>query len=99
MAPAGHVTVVVVADVVPEPHAVEYRAPGDRVTDGLAGREADAERLDDADFVADGTRLGDTKEDCEGVTLRPRDTDGDGDGSREGDIEELADALTILHCT
>ena len=69
------------------------------MTDGLAGREADAERLDDGDIVTDGTRLRDAKEDCEGVTLRPRDTDGDGDGSREGDIEELADALTILHCT
>ena len=52
MAPAGHVTVVVVADVVPEPQAVEYSWPGEDVTDGLAGREADTERLADTDTDA-----------------------------------------------
>ena len=54
MAPAGHVTVVVVADVVPELHAVEDR-PREAETDGLAGREADTERL--ADLDTDATAL------------------------------------------
>ena len=44
-APAGHVTVVVVKALAPEPHAVEYSWPGEDVTDGLAGREAGTERL------------------------------------------------------
>ena len=98
-APAGHVTVFIVAPLVTMLQAVEYSCPGEGVTDGLAGREADTERLDDGDTDTDDTRLGVAERDREGVTLRPRDTDGDSDGSREGVADGLADALTILHCT
>ena len=95
MAPAGHVTVVVVKADVPEPHTVEYSWPGEAVTDGLAGREADLLR----DALTDGD------------TAPPRRealTEGDAPPSnalaereREGleDRDGLADALTSLHCT
>ena len=95
MAPAGHVTVVVVADVVPEPHAVEYRAPGDRVTDGLAGREADLVRLDVTE--ADTERLADVEPDA--AALSPGDLDTVSEAARDRDSDGLADALTRLHCT
>ena len=55
MAPAGHVTVVVVKALVADPQAVENSWPGEDVTDGLAGREADTERL--ADLDTDATAL------------------------------------------
>jgi hypothetical protein len=89
MAPAGHVTVVVVVDVVPEPHAVENRSPGDRVTDGLAGREAEAERLDD--LLRDALTVGDTAPPSGALGARELERLADGDA--------LADALTSLHCT
>ena len=96
MAPAGHVTVVIVADVVPELHAVEYR-PREAETDGLAGREADRLR----DLLTDGVTPparrdaltdGDT---APPIALAERERDGE----RERDVDGLADALTSLHCT
>ena len=60
MAPAGHVTVVVVKAAAPEPQAVEYSWPGEAVTDGLAGREADRDALDVGDAILDRLDDGDT---------------------------------------
>jgi hypothetical protein len=94
-APAGHVTVVVVAAVVPELHAVEYSCPGEGVTDGLAGREADTERLDDTEDATE--RLADVEPDA--AALSPGDLDTDGEAARDRDSDGLADALTRLHCT
>jgi hypothetical protein len=84
-APAGHVTVVVAPAKAPELHAVEYSCPGEGVTDGLAGREADTERLADVETVA--------------AALSPGVLDTDGEAARDRDSDGLADALTILHCT
>ena len=44
-APTGHVTVVIVVAVVPEPHTVVTGPAGERVTDGEAGslRDTDGE--------------------------------------------------------
>ena len=83
MAPAGHVTVVVVADVAPEPHAVEYSWPGEDATDGLAGREAD--------LLRDALTDGDAAPPSNALAEREREGLPDRDG--------LTDALTILHCT
>jgi hypothetical protein len=94
-APAGHVTVVVVAAVVPELHAVEYSCPGEGVTDGLAEREADTDEL--AGREADTERLADVETDA--AALSPGDLDTDGEAARDRDTDGLADALTILHCT
>ena len=92
MAPAGHVTVVIVPAPAPELHAVEYR-PCEDVTDGLAGREADTERLADAETAA-MLAPGDATE---------REAEADREDEREGEAERdedgLADALTSLHCT
>ena len=85
MAPAGHVTVVVVKADVPEPHTVEYSWPGEAVTDGLAGREADTERL--------------TVADTDAMALAPNVCEGEREGERVRDTDGLTDALTSLHCT
>ena len=84
-APAGHVTVVVVPAPVPELHAVEYSCPGEGVTDWLARREADTERLADVDTDA--------------AALSPGVFDTDCEDARDRDLDGLADALTSLHCT
>ena len=85
MAPAGHVTVVVVKADVAEPHTVEYSWPGEAVTDGLAGREAGTERL--------------TVADTDAMALAPNVCEGEREGERVRDTAGLTDALTRVHCT
>ena len=90
MAPAGHVTVVIVPAPAPELHAVEYR-PCEDVTDGLAGREADTERLADTEMVATALTPGDTAE-REGEAEREavRDTLAQDEDEREAEAEREA---------
>ena len=69
-APTGHVTVVVVPEVVPEPHAVVTGPGGERVLEGVAGREGDTEveagreRETDGEARREGDTEGDTRMHC-----------------------------------
>ena len=89
-APTGHVTVVVVKAPDPELPAVEYR-DGDRVTDGLAGREAEAERLDD--LLRDALTVGDTAPPSGALGARELEGLADGDVGRDVAADEWAAEL------
>ena len=84
MAPAGHVTVVVVKAVVPELHTVETSCPADADTDGVAA----VPPLLLLDALVDGETAAPL---CDALTEREREGLPDRDG--------LTEALTILHCT
>ena len=71
-APAGHVTVVVVKAVVPEPHTVEY---SDGEPDRLADTVREAVTLRPNVGVRDD--VGDTDDECERETATVVERDGE----------------------